>query len=420
LVPLKNNLDGNSLRPGVDPAWARQKETLKKAADWNEAAVQSFREHDWNEAETGILKAMVYAGEHPKMRRNLGVVYYEKGNEELRNNTNILEAERLLKKAYDIDPGSERYRRAYAAAVIARAESEAENGYIEEALRLYGRGAFLDSGNVAVWIKASEYAWSVQRIPLALAYYEEAANLDPEHRGVLHLADRMKELHREEEYRCLESEHFVLAHGEMDSGAVTTRHLLDELEAAYEEAAYQFGRTFDRKLTVVFYPHREFYEFWDMPEHVTAFYDGKLRLPQPSKASDLASMRGVVRHELTHALFHWVSAVRLPRWFEEGVAQWSEGFRLTDKMREFLVRSEEAYSIPTLEEMDDLIGWTNRYAYVKAYSVMDYLIRKYGISEVMRFVQRLDSEDGFGEAFYRYFGLSFQQLEEEWRQWLFN
>ncbi len=56
--------------------FAADADALKKATTLNESAVVKMKARNLDGAEADLLQALVYAKEHPKIRKNLSVVYY--------------------------------------------------------------------------------------------------------------------------------------------------------------------------------------------------------------------------------------------------------------------------------------------------------------------------------------------------------
>ena len=136
-----------------------------------------------------------------------------------------------------------------------------------------------------------------------------------------------------------------------------------------------------------------------------------------------------LRHEWAHlGLSGYLEDLRIPRWFNEGYAQWaSGGFDASEAWRlRVLIASRRA------PEMDSLtLGWPAgreeaRSAYLLAASAVTYLLESGGEAGLRIFLDRWKTERSFDTAFRETFGLTTSQFEEDWKRhvrrrygWLF-
>ena len=100
------------------------------------------------------------------------------------------------------------------------------------------------------------------------------------------------------------------------------------LEAAYREESALLGERLPGPQVVVLYAGRSYFALASVPDWVSGFYDGKIRISiEPDERPDYV-LAGVLAHELAHALIRRRSGGRAPAWLQEGLAQWCEGRRL--------------------------------------------------------------------------------------------
>lgn len=129
--------------------------------------------------------------------------------------------------------------------------------------------------------------------------------------------------------------------------------------------------------------------------------------------------RRTLRHEWAHLGLHgWLEGLRIPRWFDEGYAQWaSGGFDATEAWR---LRVLLAFG--TAPPMDSLtLGWPARreearVAYLLAASAVAYLLESSGERGLALFLERWRAERSFDEALRLTFGVTPGQLEEDWKR----
>jgi len=136
-----------------------------------------------------------------------------------------------------------------------------------------------------------------------------------------------------------------------------------------------------------------------------------------------------LRHEWAHlGLQGYLGDLRIPRWFNEGYAQWaSGGFDVAGAWRlRVLMAGGRAPSMDSLA-----LGWpTNREdartAYLLSASAVTYLLEAGGDAGLALFLERWRSDRSFESAFRQTFGVTTSQFENNWRKhvkrrygWLF-
>ena len=139
--------------------------------------------------------------------------------------------------------------------------------------------------------------------------------------------------------------------------------------------------------------------------------------------------RRVLRHEWAHLGLHaYLGDLRVPRWFDEGYAQWaSSGFDFEEAWRlRILLATGDSPSLDSLT-----LTWPrNRTeagaAYLLSASAVTYLLGDSGPRGLALFLDRWRSAGSFERAFRATFGVTTSQFEEDWRRhvkdrygWLF-
>lgn len=136
-----------------------------------------------------------------------------------------------------------------------------------------------------------------------------------------------------------------------------------------------------------------------------------------------------LRHEWAHlGLAAYLGDLRVPRWFNEGYAQWaSGGFDATGAWRlRVLIALRRA------PEFSDLrLRWPSdrqeaRTAYLLSASAVTYVLEAGGEAGLATFLERWRTGRSFGDAFRVTFGVTMGQFEEDWKKhvrqrygWLF-
>ena len=132
-----------------------------------------------------------------------------------------------------------------------------------------------------------------------------------------------------------------------------------------------------------------------------------------------------MKHELCHLLLHfYIKDEQLPRWLDEGICQWaSDGLAdiIMDNRRALLpaaILSEQYFDFAQLErrfpqEKNGLI-----LAYEQSKSVVEYMSRTYGPQGVLDLLESLRQGYAFESAVEMSFGVTWEQLENQWREHL--
>jgi hypothetical protein len=126
-----------------------------------------------------------------------------------------------------------------------------------------------------------------------------------------------------------------------------------------------------------------------------------------------------LRHEWAHLGLHErLGDLRVPRWFDEGYAQWaSGGFDATEAWRlRILLALGDAPAMDSLT-----LGWPAdrepaRAAYLLAASAVGYLLEPGGERALEIFLERWTEERSFDAALRLTFGVTPGQLEEDWKR----
>ncbi len=126
----------------------------------------------------------------------------------------------------------------------------------------------------------------------------------------------------------------------------------------------------------------------------------------------------VLQHEWAHLGLHqFLRGLRIPRWFDEGYAEWGsggwnagEGWRL-----------RVAFALGRAPPLDSLaLGWPRdrasaELAYLLSATAVEYLIQESGERGLRLFLERWRSLGSFDSAMRSVYGLTVGQFEEDWK-----
>ncbi|MFO7460661.1 MAG: peptidase MA family metallohydrolase [Desulfatiglandales bacterium] len=137
------------------------------------------------------------------------------------------------------------------------------------------------------------------------------------------------------------------------------------------------------------------------------------------------SLRVIVKHELCHLLLHhYLEGHRIPRWFEEGIAQWSSegiGEMLMDSKKPRLNEAVLAGKIIPLREISDFFPADREslsLAYEQSLSFVSYLVDRCGLEGILQVLEAVRKGYTWEEAVRGAMGASSLDLEAGWRSHL--
>ena len=236
------------------------------------------------------------------------------------------------------------------------------------------------------------------------------------------------------DWRVLQSEHLDVYYFEEDGtepgGRVLAAFAAEAAEAAYREISVLFGTDVARRVPMIVYPtHADFAvtnavdlpDFADGIGGVTELYKNRIAVPF---TGDWRAFRRVVHHELVHAvvndLYYGGSVqallrtglrLRIPLWFNEGLAEYSAlGW---DTQSDMYVR--DAVLNDDLADIPRLGGY---FAYRGGQGVWDFVAQEYGREKVTEILERVRVGRSVGGAFRRATGLGLDELSDRWKRTL--
>lgn len=127
-----------------------------------------------------------------------------------------------------------------------------------------------------------------------------------------------------------------------------------------------------------------------------------------------------LRHEWAHlGLRQSLPGLRVPRWFDEGYAQWAAGW---DRVEVWRLRLRVAFGrTPPLDSLTFRFPGDRssaRDAYLLSATTVEYLVQASGVDALALFLERWRNRGRFEDALREVYGVSTAQLEEDWRGWL--
>ncbi len=214
------------------------------------------------------------------------------------------------------------------------------------------------------------------------------------------------------------TEHFIF-HFSEDKSALG--ELFAALENNYSKITKAFGINPANKVKVEIYPDIKLYHRRTFGENSPDWMVGNfdpdnnvVRMVSPNNPGSYHDYKSVVEiaaHEFAHCVtFEYRSRnnKNLPNWLNEGLSlYYADQFVENDKKR--VKEAVASNDIPALSDLKD--DFVKYHGYTFSYTVVDFIIKKYGEKKLMEFVKNPDS---YGKIF----SMSKKKFNAEWQAYL--
>lgn len=181
--------------------------------------------------------------------------------------------------------------------------------------------------------------------------------------------------------------------------------VLDYLKTAYREIGKELDIYPEKKVVVILYNGRNFFDVTRAPGWAGGLFDGKIRIPIAGADNDLKLLKRVLFHEYTHVLVSLVTT-KCPLWLNEGLAEYFS--------EEDLKKSGQIIPLRMLEKHFPSGNKTAvAIAYLESYSAVSYIVDKYGIYKIKNLLEELNTTN-INNAFETVFYISYDDFLEKW------
>ena len=215
--------------------------------------------------------------------------------------------------------------------------------------------------------------------------------------------------------------HFQLSFadgGQSDNLATT---IVETLEDAYSELGSDLGYYPDVKVPVLLYSRKDFSSVTNSPDWAGAVYDGKIRLPLGGMHHMSDQLAAMLYHEYMHVLVHFRANRNIPVWLNEGLAELA-GRRIHSLPLESLQRASEENQLIHWDELTGpftgLADNKVRLAYEQSYSLVYFLVDRFGWHKMAELLERLGKRQAWQAAIaavYHDYGLDWPAILKEWQ-----
>ncbi len=360
-------------------------------------------------------------------------------------------AEMLAELAKDGD------KRALAAALVAMAEEQQQEGKSDEARANMQRAVDLmpDEPAVMAWntwlllktdraAVAESYAEdAVRKAPkfaalhklLGVAYYNNdelqnaldqfqlakdlSSSPDPELEHYLSTVTR--QANAELKFHLDGSTHFNMRFEGDQVSLAFRKQLLETLERHYDDLVSELNVTPRDAITVVLYANQAYFDVTQAPSWSGALNDGKLRIPVEGLTQVTPDLSRVLKHELTHSFINQAAAGRCPHWLNEGIAQMMEP-KTSAQYRAGLARLFASGNQAPLNLLDgSFMGFNPRQAaiaYAESLAYTEYIRDKFGMAGLTSALRYLGEGQSPEEALKSSIHEDYGQLQQDMAQQL--
>jgi hypothetical protein len=127
------------------------------------------------------------------------------------------------------------------------------------------------------------------------------------------------------------------------------------------------------------------------------------------------SLARILRHELAHSFVNQVTQGRCPQWLNEGIAQMLEPKSLSGGAAlAQLFKADREVPLNALESgFSSFSGDQALLAYMESLATVSYIRDRYGMSDVMRILDRLGQGESVESALRSTIHCDYRQLQEE-------
>ena len=324
------------------------------------------------------------------------------------------QARRDLEIALNYDPRNAAVVNYYAAVLL-------RTGATREALVYAERAVRMAPGSADALAVLGYAQFSAERPQDAVESWKKSLALRAD-ASIQQLLERaQRESAAESNYSEKDSGHFVLRYEGNRSSEIFRSELLAQLESDYQELAREFGSQPRSTISVVLYTRQAFFDVTRAPSWTSALNDGKLRIPVEGLDSVSADLARVLKHELAHSFINQLSRGRCPQWLNEGMAQLLEPQSVGPRARILaeLFKGEREIPLNLLDTgFSSFSGIEAALAYDESLVVVEYIQSRYGISDLVRILERLGQGESAEAALRATIHCDYRQLEDEVRAYL--
>lgn len=223
----------------------------------------------------------------------------------------------------------------------------------------------------------------------------------------------------------METEHFRIKYTIVDADMIPM--ISEAAEAAYIPVTREFDYAPPGKTLILVQPNknelRKAFGWSGNESAMGVYWGGVIQLLSPHEwLTDGASVQdfihsGPLVHEYTHLVFDYITNGNYPRWFTEGLAQYSE-YRVNDYQWRTTTNQldNKLYTMAELDHNFDNLP-DQSLAYRESLAAVRYIAEVYGEGKLQDIINGLKMGQSMETVLQRNVSLDYQGFQYSWQQW---
>ncbi len=248
----------------------------------------------------------------------------------------------------------------------------------------------------------------------AIRSWRKSLALAPDPQVAEMLARAQRETAAEARHDQTFSSHFILRFEGRQVAPEFRAEILALLERFYQELDRQLDASLREPIPVILYMDQMFRDVTRAPSWAGAINDGRLRVPVEGLSTVTPELARVLKHELAHSFVWAKTRGRCPTWLNEGLAQALEGSsaRSDSRLAEFWFAGRRLPWAALQGSFMELDPRLVPFAYAQSLVAVEFLIGRYGMPEITRFLARLAEGQQAQAAMQTVYRMDYAALEQ--------
>ncbi len=335
-------------------------------------------------------------------------------------------AERYMRKAYDLDRSEKLYHENLAHIYASQAwdlyssrASRHKGGSMHSRAKLLAQRALSFDRNLAdAHMLLGRIAYDNQDVSTAKKEFLNVRRVAPSYPGIDEQIDKVnREAKVEKKFTTTRNSFFEIRYSGKNLDKKTANGLKLALDVARQTVGKDYNFRPKHKTVVLIYGRNTYQNLKLGPHWSGGMYDGKIRLPLDGE-HNLKFAVATLFHEYTHAVIDDLARSNCPRWLNEGLAEIQER-KIDPQPDRALPEAIRANRLVNLRALDNSFRsndtWMVALAYEQSHSVANYVVERYGYRGVKRILSELANDVPIEIAIRKSLRVSMTRLEADWR-----
>lgn len=195
------------------------------------------------------------------------------------------------------------------------------------------------------------------------------------------------------------------------------QEIMVKLDQAYAEYEHAFSHAPRDEIQVTIASRENFQNMTDAPQWSGGINQGRIFLPIGGLVVVDEKVTALVRHELGHSFLRSLAGGNLPAWLNEGICMHLSGDTLAERAPR-LLDAKARGQLSSLRQLESTFtrlpsAATARLAYSQALLATEYLVRQYGLVDLVRLLNLLGEGVDFETALRQRYRMSYEELDRQ-------